>query len=131
MNLTDPIADMLARLRNAALARHERTEMPSSKMRVSIAKLLKEEGYVDDVRESEGPKPTLTVILRYGRDRASAIDGTRRISRPGRRVYVRSDQIPRVRNGYGIAVLSTSSGIISDRQARKMGVGGELLCEVW
>lgn len=131
MNLTDPIADMLARLRNAALARHERTEMPSSKMRVSIAKLLKEEGYVDDVRETEGPKPTLTVILRYGRDRASAIDGTRRISRPGRRVYVRSDQIPRVRNGYGIAVLSTSSGIISDRQARKMGVGGEFLCEVW
>ena len=131
MNLTDPIADMLARLRNAALARHERTEMPSSKRRVSIAKLLKEEGYVDDVRETEGPKPTLTVILRYGRDRSSAIDGTRRISRPGRRVYVRSDQIPRVRNGYGIAVLSTSSGIISDRQARKMGVGGELLCEVW
>ena len=129
--MTDPIADMLARLRNAALARHERTEMPSSKMRVSIAKLLKEEGYVDDVRETEGPKPTLTVILRYGRDRASAIDGTRRVSRPGRRVYVRSDQIPRVRNGYGIAVLSTSSGIISDRQARKMGVGGELLCEVW
>jgi small subunit ribosomal protein S8 len=131
MNLTDPIADMLARLRNAALARHERTEMPSSKMRVSIAKLLKEEGYVDDVRESEGPKKTLTIVLRYSRDRHSAIDGTRRVSRPGRRVYVRSDQIPRVRNGYGIAVLSTSSGIMSDRQARKNGVGGELLCEVW
>ncbi|MGZ3417203.1 MAG: 30S ribosomal protein S8 [Polyangiales bacterium] len=131
MNLTDPIADMLARLRNAALARHERTEMPSSKMRVSIANVLKAEGYVDDVRESEGPKPTLTVILRYGRDRSSAIDGTRRVSRPGRRVYVPSDQIPRVRNGYGIAVLSTSSGVLSDRQARKMGVGGELLCEVW
>jgi len=131
MNLTDPIADMLARLRNAALARHERTEMPSSKMRVSIAKLLKQEGYVDDVRESEGPMKTLTIVLRYGRDRASAIDGTRRISRPGRRVYVRSDQIPRVRNGYGIAVLSTSSGIMSDRQARKQGVGGEFLCEVW
>lgn len=131
MNLTDPIADMLARLRNAALARHERTEMPSSKMRVSIAKLLKAEGYVDDVRESEGPMKTLTIVLRYGRDRASAIDGTRRVSRPGRRIYVRHDQIPRVRNGYGIAVLSTSSGVISDRQARKMGVGGELLCEVW
>ena len=105
--------------------------MPSSKMRVSIAKLLKQEGYVDDVRESEGPMKTLTIVLRYGRDRASAIDGTRRISRPGRRVYVRSDQIPRVRNGYGIAVLSTSSGIMSDRQARKQGVGGEFLCEVW
>lgn len=131
MNLTDPIADMLARLRNAALARHERTEMPSSKMRLSIAKLLKEEGYIDDVRETEGPMKTLTVVLRYGRDRASAIDGARRVSRPGRRVYVRHDQIPRVRNGYGICVLSTSSGVMSDRQARKLGVGGELLCEVW
>jgi small subunit ribosomal protein S8 len=131
MNITDPIADMLARLRNAALARHERTEMPASKMRHSIAKLLKEEGYVDDVRTSEGPKPTLTIVLRYGRDRGSAIDGARRVSRAGRRIYVRHDQIPRVRNGYGIAVLSTSQGIMSDRQARKLGIGGELLCEVW
>ncbi len=131
MNITDPIADMLARLRNAAMARHERTEMPSSKMRVSIAKLLKEEGYIDDVRENKGPKPTLTIILRYGRDRGSAIDGTRRVSRAGRRVYVRHDQIPRVRNGYGISLLSTSQGIMSDRQCRKLGVGGELLCEVW
>jgi small subunit ribosomal protein S8 len=129
--LTDPISDMLTRLRNASLARHERTEMPSSKLRLSIAKLLKEEGFIDDVRESDGPKKTLTVVMRYGRDRASAIDGLRRISRPGRRVYVRHDQIPRVRNGYGIAVLSTSSGVMSDRQARKASVGGELLCEVW
>lgn len=131
MNITDPIADMLARIRNAALARHERTEMPASKMRVSIAHLLKEEGYIDDVRETTGPKPTLTIVLRYGRDRGSAIDGTRRVSRSGRRVYVRSDQIPRVRNGYGIALLSTSQGIKSDRQCRKLGIGGELLCEVW
>ena len=129
--LTDPISDMLTRLRNASLARHERTEMPSSKLRLSIAKLLKEEGFIDDVRESDGPKKMLTVVMRYGRDRASAIDGLRRISRPGRRVYVRHDQIPRVRNGYGIAVLSTSSGVMSDRQARKASVGGELLCEVW
>jgi len=128
---TDPIADMLARLHNAALARHERTEMPSSKIRLSIAKLLKDEGYVEDVRESEGPKKTLTVVLRYGRDRQAAIDGLRRVSRPGRRVYVRSDQIPRVRNGYGIAILSTSSGVMTDRMARKASVGGELLCEVW
>jgi small subunit ribosomal protein S8 len=128
---TDPISDMLARLRNAALARHERTDMPSSRMRVSIANLLKEEGYVDDVRESEGPKKVLTVVMRYGRDRAAAIDGVRRVSRPGRRVYVRHDQIPRVRNGYGIAILSTSRGVMSDRQARKAAVGGELLCEVW
>lgn len=129
--LTDPISDMLARLHNAALARHERTEMPSSRMRLSIAKLLKEEGYVDDVRETEGPKKTLTIVMRYGRDRQAAIDGLRRVSRPGRRVYVRHDQIPRVRNGYGIAILSTSSGVMSDRQARKASVGGELLCEVW
>ncbi len=128
---SDPIADLLARLRNASLARHERAEMPSSRLRVSIAKLLKEEGYVDDVRESEGPKRTLTIVLRYGRDRQSAFDGLRRVSRPGRRVYVRHDQIPRVRNGYGIAILSTSRGVMTDRQARKASVGGELLCEVW
>ncbi|GAC1356539.1 MAG: 30S ribosomal protein S8 [Polyangiales bacterium] len=129
--MTDPISDMLARLRNAALARHERTEMPSSRMRHSIARLLKEEGYVDDVRETEGPKKTLTIVMRYGRDRLAAIDGVKRVSRPGRRVYVRHDQIPRVRNGYGIAILSTSQGVMSDRQARKAAVGGELLCEVW
>ena len=129
--MTDPIADMLARLHNAALARHERTEMPSSNLRLSMAKILKEEGYIDDVRVSEGPKKTLTVVMRYGRDRQAAIDGLRRVSRPGRRVYVRHDQIPRVLNGYGIAILSTSRGVMSDRQARKASVGGELLCEVW
>jgi len=129
--VTDPISDMLARLRNAALARHERTEMPSSRMRVSIANLLKDEGYVDEVRESEGPKKVLTIVMRYGRGRDAAIDGVRRVSRPGRRVYVRHDQIPRVRNGYGIAILSTSRGVMSDRMARKAAVGGELLCEVW
>jgi small subunit ribosomal protein S8 len=128
---SDPIADLLARLRNASLARHERAEMPSSRLRVSIAKLLKDEGFVDDVRESDGPKKTLTIVLRYGRDRQSAFDGLRRVSRPGRRVYVRHDQIPRVRNGYGIAILSTSRGVMTDRQARKAAVGGELLCEVW
>jgi len=128
---TDPIADMLTRIRNAATARHERCEMPSSKIRLGIAKLLKEEGFVDDVRESEGPKKTLTIVMRYDRARSSAIDGVRRISRPGRRVYVRHDQIPRVRNGYGIALLSTSPGVMTDRQARKASVGGELLAEVW
>jgi small subunit ribosomal protein S8 len=129
--VTDPIADMLARIHNAALARHERTEMPSSKLRHSIARLLKDEGFIDDVRESEGPKKVLTLVLRYGRDRQAAIDGLRRVSRPGRRVYVRHDQIPRVRNGYGIAILSTSHGVMTDRQARKAAVGGELMCEVW
>jgi small subunit ribosomal protein S8 len=130
--VTDPIADMLARLHNASLARHERAEMPLSKMRVRIAELLKQEGYVDDYRVSEddGHK-TLVVVLRYGRDRQSAIDGLRRVSRPGRRVYVGHDAIPRVRNGYGIALLSTSRGVMTDREARKANIGGELLCEVW
>ena len=128
---TDPIADMLTRLRNAAMSRHERCEMPSSRMRLSIAKLLKDEGFVDDVRETEGDKKTLTIVMRYDRMRASAIDGLRRVSRPGRRVYVRHDQIPRVRNGYGIALLSTSSGVMTDRMCRKASVGGELLAEVW
>src|SRR3954470_22937407 len=129
--MTDPISDMLARVHNAAIARHERTEMPSSRMRVSIAKLLKEEGYVDDYRETEGPKKTLTIVMRYGRDRASAIDGLRRVSRPGRRVYVRHDRIPRVFSGLGISILSTSRGLMSDREARRQKLGGELICEVW
>lgn len=129
--VSDPIADLLTRVRNAVLARHERVEMPSSKLLLHIAQLLKEEGYVDDVRESEGPRKVLTIVLRYGRERQAAIDGLRRISRPGRRVYVGHDDIPRVRNGFGIALLSTSRGVMTDRRARKEQVGGELLCEVW
>jgi small subunit ribosomal protein S8 len=130
--VTDPIADMLARLHNASMARHERADMPLSKMRLRIAELLKQEGFVDDFRVNEdGTHPVLTVVLRYGRDRQCAIDGLRRVSRPGRRVYVGHDAIPRVRNGYGIALLSTSRGVMTDREARKAMVGGELLCEVW
>ena len=134
MQTTDPIADMLARIRNAAMARHEFTRLPASKLKQNIAQLLKAEGYVSDVREEEwGPKKhkALTIVLKYGPDRQCAFQGLKRVSRPGRRVYVRHDQIPRVRNGYGIAILSTSKGVISDRQARKGAVGGELLCEVW
>jgi small subunit ribosomal protein S8 len=131
--MTDPIADMLSRIRNAALARHERAEMPHSKLKEHIATVLKGEGYIDDVRTSEvdtGPK-TLVLVLRYGRDRQSAIDGVRRISAPGRRVYVRHDRIPRVRSGMGVSILSTSRGVMTDKEARKQKVGGELLCEVW
>lgn len=130
--MTDPISDMLARIRNGALARHDRVEMPHSGLKKNIANVLKAEGYVDDVRESEGEgKKTLTVVLRYGRGKDSAIDGIRRVSAPGRRVYVRFDRIPRVRSGMGISILSTSHGVMTDRQAREQKVGGELLCEVW
>ncbi|HSY24752.1 MAG TPA: 30S ribosomal protein S8 [Polyangiaceae bacterium] len=130
--MTDPIADMLTRIRNGSMARHERVEMPHSKLKEHVADVLKLEGYVDDVRVSEGEEPkTLTVVLRYGRDRTSAIDGIRRVSTPGRRVYVRHDRISRVVSGMGISILSTSRGVMTDREARRQRVGGELLCEVW
>jgi small subunit ribosomal protein S8 len=132
--MTDPIADMLTRIRNAALARHDRTEMPASRMKAAVAEILKSEGFIADVRPSEGegdgPKK-LTIVLKYGRDRSSAIDGVRRVSRPGRRVYVPHDRIPRVFSGLGISILSTSRGLMSDREARRQKIGGELICEVW
>jgi small subunit ribosomal protein S8 len=128
--MTDPIADMLTRIRNAALARHDRTEVPASKLKKAVAEILKLEGYIADVRPSED-SGKLTIVLKYGRDRSSAIDGVRRVSRPGRRVYVKHDRIPRVLSGLGISILSTSHGLMSDREARKHKLGGELLCEVW
>ena len=130
--MTDPIADMLSRIRNAALARHDRTEMPASRMKQAVAQILKNEGYISDVRPGDGEGASkLTIVLKYGRDRQSAIDGVKRVSRPGRRVYVRHDQIPRVFSGLGISILSTSRGLMCDRDARRLKVGGELLCEVW
>ena len=129
--MTDPIADMLTRIRNAALARHDRTEVPASKMKKAVADILKSEGYIADVRTSDGDAGKLTIVLKYGRDRSSAIDGVKRISRPGRRVYVKHDRIPRVLSGLGISILSTSHGLMSDRDARKHKLGGELICEVW
>jgi small subunit ribosomal protein S8 len=130
--MTDPIADMITRIRNAGLARHDRTELPASRLKEEVAKILKLEGFISDVRRSEGEGPEkLTIVLKYGRDRQSAIDGIRRVSRPGRRVYVRHDRIPRVLSGLGISILSTSRGLMSDREARRQKVGGELLCEVW
>ena len=130
--MTDPIADMLTRIRNAALSRHDRCEMPHSHLKQHIAAVLKSEGFIDDVRSSDGDgRKTLTLVLRYGRDKESAIDGVRRVSAPGRRVYVRHDRIPRVRSGMGISILSTSAGVMTDSDARTKRVGGELLCEVW
>jgi small subunit ribosomal protein S8 len=133
--MTDPIADMLTRIRNAGLARHDRTEVPASRLKEAVAKILKSEGFIADVRQSEGDgsdgTKKLTIVLKYGRDRQSAIDGVRRVSRPGRRVYVRHDRIPRVLSGLGISILSTSRGLMSDREARRQKIGGELICEVW
>jgi small subunit ribosomal protein S8 len=130
--MTDPISDMLTRIRNAGLARHDRTELPASRLKEAVAHILKLEGFIADVRPSEGDGPKkLTIVLKYGRDRQSAIDGVRRVSRPGRRVYERHDRIPRVLSGLGISNLSTSHGLMSDREARRQKVGGELLCEVW
>ncbi len=131
---SDPISDMLARIRNAALARHELTRLPASTLKHKVAELLKLEGYVSDVREEEwGPEEhrTLTIVLKYNQDRACAFHGIRRVSRPGRRVYVRHDQIPRVLSGLGVSILSTSQGLMTDKEARSRKVGGELLCEVW
>jgi small subunit ribosomal protein S8 len=130
--MTDPIADMLTRIRNASMARHDRTEMPYSRLKEHVARVLKSEGFVDDVRVSDGEgAKQLTVVLRYGRDKESALDGIRRASTPGRRVYVRHDRIPRVLSGMGVSILSTSHGVMTDKDARKQKVGGELLCEVW
>jgi small subunit ribosomal protein S8 len=131
--LTDPIADMLTRIRNAAMARHDRVLIPASKLKRTIADVLKNEGYVADVAgdTQEDGREVLSITLKYGKDKAPAIEGIERVSKPGRRVYVRAQDIPKVRSGLGIAVLSTSRGIMSDRQARKVGVGGELLCQIW
>ena len=132
--MTDPVADLLSRIRNASMARHELTRVPANKLKKNIALLLKAEGYVADVRQEEwGPKKhqTLTIVLKYGDDRTSAFQGIRRVSRPGRRVYVRHDQIPRVLSGLGISIISTSTGLMSDKEARRRKLGGELLCEVW
>jgi small subunit ribosomal protein S8 len=130
--LTDPIADMLTRIRNGAQARHAEVACPASKLKLAIAQVLREQGFVGEVRvEERGPRPILVVGLRYDGEGRSVIAGIRRVSKPGRRVYVPSGRIPKVRSGLGVAVLSTSRGILSDRAAREARVGGELLCEVW
>lgn len=130
---TDPIADMLARIRNASMARHESTRMPASKIKKAILELLKSEGFIADVRLEEPSDgfPQLNVVLKYAENRRSAFAGIRRVSRPGRRVYVGHQDIPRVLSGLGVSILSTSHGVMTDREARRKKVGGELLCEVW
>ena len=130
--MTDPIADMLARLRNANSAYHDSVSMPHSKMKVGIAEILKKEGYIAgfEVAEAQVGK-TLTLQLKYGPTRERSIAGLRRVSKPGLRVYAKSTALPRVLGGLGIAILSTSSGLLTDRQAATKGVGGEVLAYVW
>jgi small subunit ribosomal protein S8 len=132
--LTDPVADMLTRIRNANKALHDRTEMPTSKLKEEIARLLKEEGYIRDfhVEEREGlPYRLLVVELKYGRSRERVLTDLKRISKPGRRIYARKDRLPRVLGGMGTAILSTSHGVVTSRTAEKEGVGGEVICFVW
>ena len=130
--MTDPIADMLTRIRNAITARKAKVSIPSSKIKREIARVLAEEGFIASQRFEENEQQGLiTIELRYDQDNRNAIQGIRRTSRPGQRAYVRSQKMPRVRSGLGIAILTTSQGIMTERAARKNKVGGELLCEVW
>ena len=130
--LTDPIADMLTRIRNANKAMHDRVEMPNSRMKQEIARLLKDEGYIKDYRVVEGtPFATLVIELKFCKNRKRILTDVKRISRPGRRVYARKDRLPRVLGGLGTAILSTSTGIITSRQAAERGVGGEVIAFVW
>ena len=130
--LTDPVADMLARIRNANKAMHETVEMPTSRLKQEIARILKEEGYIRDYHVRKGESfDTLVVELKFGRNRERVITGLKRISKPGRRVYARKDRLPRVLGGMGTAILSTSSGLVTSRTAAERGIGGEVVCFVW
>jgi small subunit ribosomal protein S8 len=130
--LTDPIADMLTRIRNANKALHEQIELPTSRMKEELARILKEEGYIKDYGVKKGESfDTLVVQLKYGKSRERIITDLRRVSKPGRRIYARKDRLPRVLGGMGISILSTSKGVITSRTAAEEGVGGEVICFVW
>jgi small subunit ribosomal protein S8 len=132
--MTDPIADMLTRIRNANVAMHDDVRMPSSKQKVALAAILKKEGYIEDFTVADDPaRPgkLLTVTMKYSPERERTIAGLRRVSKPGLRVYTGAEKVPRVLGGLGVAVLSTSKGLMTDREARKQRVGGEVLCFVW
>lgn len=132
MSMSDPLADMLTRIRNGVMANFEAVEMPLSKLKVGVAKVLKQEGYINDYHITEKDvQGTLKIELRYGPNNEKVITGIRRVSKPGLRQYMKADRIPKVMSGLGIGILTTSRGIISDREARKLNIGGELLCEVW
>lgn len=129
--ITDPIADMLTRIRNAMTARHDTVSLPTSRMKLEIAKILKNEGFIADFELDKKAPQQLRLQLRYGERKTGVITGLRRISRPGLRIYRGRTAIPRVRGGLGVAILSTSRGVMTDRDARRAGVGGEVLCFIW
>ncbi|KRN76122.1 30S ribosomal protein S8 [Weissella minor] len=132
MSMTDPIADFLTRIRNANMVRHDSVEVPASKIKMDIAEILKNEGFVRDVEYIEDDKQgVIRVFLKYGSDKTRVISGLKRISKPGLRSYVKSDDVPKVLNGLGIAIISTSEGVITDKEARAKGIGGEVLAYVW
>ncbi len=134
MTMNDPVADMLTRIRNANIAMHDGVKMPSSKQKVALAEMLKEEGYIVDysVTDSDrGPGQDLSITMKYSPNRERVISGVKRVSSPGLRVYSNADEIPRVLGGLGVAVISTSKGLMSDREARRRRIGGEVLCYVW
>lgn len=132
MSMTDPVSDMLTRIRNATTVRHDRTDVPASKMKLEIAKILKQEGFIRTFKLlEEGPQGLIRIYLKYAEDGEPVIHGLRRVSTPGRRVYRAADELPKVQNGLGVAVVSTNRGVLTDEQARGLRVGGEVLCEVW
>lgn len=132
MSMTDPVADLLTRLRNASLAKHSSVTVPMSALKLNIVKILKDEGFIRNYQVKEAmPQSEIVVTLGYDQNRQGLIHGLRRVSTPGCRIYVGKSKLPRIRNGLGIAIVSTSRGVMSDAQARMAGVGGEFLCEVW
>ncbi|MGE5396456.1 MAG: 30S ribosomal protein S8 [Chitinophagales bacterium] len=132
MSMTDPIADFLTRLRNANMVSHETVEIPGSKMKLGIAAILRDEGYIKDFEFIEdGKQGIIRIYLKYGANRQKVITGIKRISKPGLRVYVNKEEVPRVMGGFGTAVISTSKGIMTDKRARREGLGGEVVCYIW
>jgi small subunit ribosomal protein S8 len=134
MTMTDPIADMLTRIRNGNVAMQDSVRMPSSKLKEALAGILRREGYIADFQisdQSAGPGRTLEIVIKYSSDRTPTISGIKRVSKPGLRVYTKADRLPRVLGGLGVAVLSTSQGLMTDREARERRMGGEVLCYVW
>lgn len=132
MSMTDPVADMLTRIRNASKAKHEKVDIPSSSLKAEVARILKEEGYVKNVKMvADAKQGIIRIFLKYLPSNEAVITGIDRVSTPGRRMYVGTDEIPKVLNGFGIAIVSTSKGLMTDKAAREANVGGELLCKVW
>ena len=132
MSMTDPLSDMLTRIRNGSLARHEKVDVPGSKLKLEIARVLKDEGYIKNYKFMKDEKQgVIRVFLKYEEGKRPVIEGLKRVSKPGRRIYAGSEDIPRVLGGLGVTIVSTPKGVMTDQQARRLNVGGEILCTVW